>query len=183
LEEGVGGTMKGMKNLPLIIGIALPIVFIAVIAAVLYVPSLFVNPKHDFLYTLPDSNYYYYGSYENEYVVKNGALTVSPLPLRGDEKILATLPDLYLYDVETDTSKQIDREEAQMLKLSPGPSSPDGYLVEYRYSNSGIFELFGGGGNDNGYVIQKEGAAKHLSGLGNANGWSGNFSFVAWIID
>lgn len=169
-----------MKNFPLIVGIALPIVFIAIIVSVLYVPGLFINPQYDFIYTLRDNNYYY-GNYRNDYEVRGGTLAAVPQPIRENVEFAADIPDLYLYDIETNTSRYIERADAERFSLDPGPSSPDGYQVQYRYSNSGIFELFGGGGNNGGYYIEGEDGAKRLPGIGSVNSWLGNFTFIGWV--
>ena len=176
--------MKITKNIPLFIGIILPIVFILILSVVFFTPSLFIKPQYNFLY----STYYYdYNNrYSTTYVVENNRLSLSPLPTtagvtdtyKGDN-----LP-LYLYDVKNNSTHQVDWSEAKNFNIDPGPSSPDGYIVKYQYSNDGIFELFGSNGNQNGYVISKGNGSKKLNGL-NFNDYrrynSGNFKFIGWV--
>ena len=174
------------KNLPLIIGIALPVLFIGIISIVIFTPSLFVNPKYNFLYSTDDAYYYYNQGYRNNYKVDNNRLISEvtqtqpgvAYTYRGDA------PNLFLYDVKADTSHQIDFTEAKKLFLDPGPSSPDGYIVKYEYNNDGIFELFGSRNNNSGYFISKDSGKKKLTGLtGNNNNYynQGPFNFIGWI--
>ncbi len=149
------------KNIPLIVGIALPFVLIAVLAAIVYIPSLFVNPSHNFVYTYED-RYYYDGSYDTRYEVENGKIVVKDIPRLQSEEMKVTEdvvhkgnPPLYMYDVKHHTTHKITLEEAQAMMLDPGPSSPDGYSVEYRYGHDGIFEIFGSSGNSSDYYLIK----------------------------
>lgn len=177
------------KNLPIIIGIALPLVFIAVISIVLFVPSLFVKPGYDFLYTTDERDYYYDydGAYQNTFRVVDGRITLEPVAVRSDVVPVkplvykAAMPTLYRYDVETDTSREVSFVEAQKLSLDPGPSSPDGYTVEYDYGHDGIFEIFGSNGNGNAYVISKGNGGKRLTGLAGDRYYYGNFRLLGWV--
>lgn len=177
--------MKITKNIPLLIGITLPIVFILIISVVIFTPSLFIKPQYNFLYSNNDSYYYDYNNrYSNTYVVENNRLSLSPLPATAGVTYKADNPPLYLYDVKNNSSHQVEWSEAKNFNIDPGPSSPDGYVVKYQYSNDGIFELFGSNGNQNGYVISKGNGSKKLNGL-NSNGYSyynsGNFKFIGWV--
>lgn len=172
-----------MKNLPLIVGIALPLAFILVIVGVLYIPRLSITPAHDFLYTTGEA-YYDYGPYRNTYDVKDGKLITEAVTPREGQQFRADAPDIYRYDVEAKTSTQIEASEAVKLKLAPGPSSPDGYSVEYRYSHDGVFELFGGGSDNGGYYVTKGGAGKRLPGVSvSGRGWSNDVRVIGWIIE
>jgi hypothetical protein len=180
------------KNLPLVVGIALPVVFVIVISIVLFVPSFFIKPQHDFLYTTDEREYYYNYNpeYQNTYEVENGSIVVVPntvnsnsnsnsdsdIPLKGET------PTLYRYDIETNTSHQITLEEAKNLSLDPGPSSPDGYAVSYHYGHDGIFELFGSDNDNNGHYISKGNARKRLATLsGDTYRSYGYFKLIGWI--
>ena len=41
--------MYKLKNIPLLIGIALPIIFIFAISVIIFTPSLFIKPQYNFL--------------------------------------------------------------------------------------------------------------------------------------
>ncbi len=170
---------------------ALPLVFIIVISIVIFTPSLFIRPMHDFVYT-EERGDYYNRQYQNTYKVENDRIALDPIPVTTKEVIVyengspkkELAPKLYRYTVKTNSVRQIDFDEAKNLMLDPGPSSPDGYTISYQYGHSGIFELFGSNGNDNGYFISKGSGKKRLSGLVGDNyrySYQGNFKLIGWI--
>jgi hypothetical protein len=173
--------MKATKNIPLLIGIALPVIFILVISIVIFTPSLFLNPQYNFLYS--NDNSYYNQSYLNTYVVKDNHVSLNPTPTTPGIISNASNPTLFLYDVKNNSTHQVDFNEAKNFIVDPGPSSPDGYIVKYQYSNYGIFSLFGSNDNQNGYVISKGNSSKHLNGLNTSgdNYYSNNFKFIGWV--
>lgn len=170
------------RHLPLIIGISLPIIFIVVIAVVIFTPSFFVKPQYDFIYVDGD-NYYRNGQgYQNTYKVENERIVLEPIAPRENISQNKVAPTLYLYDVKTNSSHQITLEEAQTYAVDPGPSSPDGYTVAYQYGHNGIFELFGSSSDNNGYFISKNNGKKKLSGLTVGTYYSsGGFNLIGWI--
>jgi hypothetical protein len=146
------------KNLPLIIGLALPIIFIIIIAAVVYWPSNFVNPKHNFVY-LDQS----YGSYLTDIVVVEDKITTVS---SGTSDMYAKQPTIYLYDFSKNASYEITLEEAKQLSVTKGPASPDGYSIGRNNSHSGIFEIFGSYEDNSGYFISSpDGAKRKLTGI------------------
>src|ERR1035437_6083899 len=177
-----------IKNLPLLVGIALPILFILIISIVVFTPSFFIKPQFNFLYSSADQNSYsYYQGYRSSFVVNDGQLSLNAFPdQRNGVKVeyKADMPPLYLYDVKTDSSHQISFSEAQKYNLDPGPSSPDGYTVKYEYNSEGIFGIFGSSGNNAGYFFEKDGGKKKINGLSNAgNGYyysSGSMGIIGW---
>ncbi len=179
------------KNLPLIVGIALPIVFIIIISVVIFLPSFFIKPQYNFIYAL-DNNYYAYNqSYKNTFGVENGKIVSVPisaplnLPRREVVNYLGDYPKIYLYNVKNGTSHEIGFAEAEKLSLDAGPSSPDGYSISYEYGNYGFFDLIGGNNNSNGYFIYKGNAKKRLLGFVDDNsryyGSNSNFKIIGWI--
>ncbi len=175
------------NHFPLIVGIALPIIFIVIIAIVIFTPSLFVKPGHNFIYTTEATDVYsYYQSYKNTYFVENNKIISKPTPIPAKEYegygYKGEFPTLYMYDVVTNTSHEVTASDITNLNLDPGPSSPDGYTVAYDYSHEGIFELFGSNGNNSGYFISKGNGKKKLDGLlGNSYGGRDSFRLIGWI--
>ena len=170
-----------MKNLPLFIGIALPVVFIIIVSIIIFTPSLFIKPEHNFVYS-NEGEYSYYGRDRNVYAVENGQITLVPIQLAETKKPVGDLPTLFIYDVKKNSTRQITLEEAKKLALDPGPTSFDGFIVQYKYNNDGFFELFGDNGNDNGYFIVKGRGMKKLRGLDSGRYWDrSNFKFIGWI--
>ena len=176
--------MKITKNIPLLVGIALPIIFILIISTVVFTPSLFIKPQYNFLYS-SDNSYDYYNRYSNTYEVKDGHIALTPVPPINGYAYKTCNPPLYLYDVKSNTSSKVEFNEVSNLGIDAGPSSPDGYSVTYKYSNDGIFGIFGGSNSSqNGYVISKGNGAKRLEGL-TSSGYSyynsGNFQLLGWV--
>ncbi|MEK7095495.1 MAG: hypothetical protein AAB917_02440 [Patescibacteria group bacterium] len=176
------------KNLPLVIGIVLPIIFIIIISLVIFLPKASLKPLHNFIYSA-ETPYYSYnnGPYKNTYKIESGRLITQALPINPEYNknivFKADNPPLYLYDVKNESAHEITLEEAQRYILDPGPSSPDGYSVGYSYGHDGIFEIFGSDGNDNGYYVSKGNAKRKLPGLTNGTRYSydGNFKLIGWV--
>ncbi len=174
------------KNLPLIVGISLPIIFIIIISFIVFLPNTFVKPAHNFLYQGESVNY---SNYRNEYGVENGQIVVKPVPHINEmilkdpyfAQSLTDLPPIYFYDVEKDSSYEISLDEARGYELSAGPSSPDGYSVIYDYSHNGIFEIFGSYDNNSGYFISSSnGGKKKINGI-KGNRYYGDLKIIGWI--
>lgn len=172
------------KNLPLIVGIALPVVLIAAISVAIFVPSLSIRPAHSFLYTLanPYSSYApapYGEGYKKSYDVENGHLAEKPVPAPKGQAFLGDAPPLYLYDMAAGASHKISLADAANYSLDPGPSSPDGYFVNYEYGRGGF--LFFDGGGDGGYYAEKGTGRRRLPGIGSSSEYPGSFVLVGWI--
>lgn len=166
------------------IGISLPVIFVIIISVFVFLPAMFINPEHNFIYSNQRDYYYdYYGNNKQvNYYISNGHITASNLPTTTAE-MNKPYPKLYLYDVKNDTTKEISIDEAKVYLVDPGPSSPDGYTVKYQSNNSGIFELFGSNGRSSGYVISKGGGSKNLTGLYNTgyDYYYGSFKLIGWV--
>ncbi len=167
------------KNFPLIIGIAVPVVFIIIMMAIVYLPKLSINPEHNFIYTVNNA----YNQYRNSYRVENGSIVIYANPISTYSSYKGDYPELYIYDIEKNTSKMISQSEASKLGLEPGPSSPDGYNVGYSRGSYGLIDIFGGGQSDSGFYIEKDGARKKLSGLGigQSSYYYSNIEVIGWI--
>ncbi|MDQ3014506.1 MAG: hypothetical protein M3Q73_01430 [bacterium] len=176
------------KHIPLLIGMALPFIFIIIIAVVVYLPSTFVNPEYDFLYST-NERYYYDRLYKNYYDIENGKIVVRSYNLSSSTinsyqpRQVEDLPPLYRYDIETDASREITFEEVQKLNLDPGPTSPDGYTIAYRYNHDGIFELFGSSNSNRGFYISRGKGKKNLPSITmNGNYYSeSSLKLVGWV--
>lgn len=171
--------MLGLKadTLPLAIGLGLPVLFIVLVAGAIYLPSASLSLAHDFLYTT--DGYQGYNGYANTYRLESGSLVKvsTGVPERAGYP-LPDAPELFYYDASEDTTRSISYADAAVLSLVPGPSSPDGFLIEYSYGGGGF--PFGGGG-DGGYVARKDGGAKRLPGLAGSGGYRGQIEVVGWV--
>lgn len=179
--------MNNKLNPAIIIGISLPILMIILVASVIYVPSFLVKPQHNFVYSDYRPNYDYY-NYTKYYDLVDGQIVEKLTPGKNTQSEVVyaeqnkIVPKLYLYDVKEHSSKEISLQDANKFSLVAGPSSPDGFSLEYEYGNNGIFELFGSSGRDRGLFLKK-GMAKERLSISNTNYYYGadRFSVIAWI--
>jgi hypothetical protein len=191
---------KLKQNLALVVGLAIPIFMMVVIAGVIYFPRL-LNPveptQYDFVYAVGDGVAYstYGGSYpypakgvwqKYSYRVVDGQLVrqeALPIPKEYENMPVATdEPRFYVYHVSTHKSTEISFEEVSQLPLDPGPKSPDGFeVVRGNGRGGGMFPFgYSGGDNYNKKYIRKEYYAEPLD-LNLPQDYYGEF-FVAWII-
>ncbi|MEK7185056.1 MAG: hypothetical protein AAB726_00320 [Patescibacteria group bacterium] len=176
------------KNIPLIIAIALPVVLILAVLGTVLVPKFTMSPEYDFIYT----DYYYQGGFYNDfnyyYDMQDGFIVKKDIlpPPAGQEYLYRNRvprdPSLYFYDVKKDTSRKISYEEVRVLRLEPGPTSPDGFLIENIYSDNGIFDLFGSNSDRNGLFLVKNAYKKKLK-IQNMDFFYGNSHTpaIGWI--
>ena len=155
------------KNLPLIVGISLPIFFIIAMFLAVVAPSFFIKPQHNFIYSLYSSDYYGSSKYENGFGVEDGRIVLIPFVAKVQENLnKIEMPPLYLYNVKENTTHLISFDEASDLILDPGPSSQDGYIAEYQYGgHDGVFEIFGSDGDRSGVYVSKGNSKKKLVGM------------------
>lgn len=175
------------KNLPIILGILLPVVFIVIMFFVVSAPFNKVNPEHNFIYIFDNSDPYYY-QYKNTYELSNGKVISKTLDIPKDNaynsnRTIKDYPTMYIHDVKNDTSREITLSDAQKYELISGPSSPDGYTVGYVYGSFNLFDeiLLGGGSRNNGYYITKGNLQKKLNMASPYTYYTGNFRIIGWV--
>ena len=123
---------ENKRNVPLIVAFSIPVLMIVLTVISIYVPTLFIKPRIDFIYST-GGNY----CYKHRYSVKNGKIIENEIKI--NEKDHCQQPPesrLYYYDVEEDISLELIFEKAQRYTLYIGPKSIDG------------FEVVSGGGSD-----------------------------------
>ncbi|PIW67536.1 MAG: hypothetical protein CO036_02520 [Candidatus Omnitrophica bacterium CG_4_9_14_0_2_um_filter_43_12] len=170
--------MSSKKNISLIIGIAIPIFMIFLIAISIYLPSLFAPaPQFNFLYVTEDS----YGQ-NRQYGVENGVLV--KYEVKYPEHYTPRAARLFIHDVSRNTNQEVSFEEAQKLKLDANVKSPDGYEVVYGSSGYGFFPFFFSGGyNYNTMYLKGHNASKKLELESSNDGryYYRNRRFLGWI--
>ena len=171
--------MNPKKDISLIIGIAIPILMIVLVAASIYLPSLFSPPpRFNFLYVTDDG--YYQGQ---QYVVERGTLVKQGVIY--PERYTPRAARLFVHDVVKNESKEISFEDAQRLHLDPSGKSPDGFEVVYGSREDGIFPLFFFTSTDYNTIYMKGHNASRKLDLPSktAEGYYYNsrFRFLGWI--
>ncbi len=171
--------MKNKENIPLIIGIALPLLMIVFVAASIYVPRWFTDPpQYDFLYSNAD---YYRLDYDYEVVdgrlIKIYSATDRDIS-ESDLLIIEEEAVFYLHDLSENESEKISFDLASDLILDDSKESPDGYKIE-RGSGGGMF----GNNNYNKLYIKGNGSSRKLD-LERGTGYRYyDFNFIGWITE
>ncbi|MEX2054791.1 MAG: hypothetical protein WD972_01290 [Candidatus Andersenbacteria bacterium] len=178
--------MNLKKNIPLIVGLAIPVIMVIVVAATIYLPRLANKPQTDFLYQT-GGDYYT----QRQYVVENGKLIKLDIPDEDLEKIppyeraRTKNVTLYRYDAQTNTNQELSLAEAQELNLDPNNESPDGFTISRGSYGGDIFSMFGGGTSQRKWYLKSDRTSFEID-LKNTSDeyWYDNGSnFVGWIID
>jgi hypothetical protein len=171
------------KNLPLILGFAIPILMVVFVIGTIYVPALIVKPHYGFVYAT-GNRYYDYGDH---YVVESGKVIKKTIPVPKNSTNNYPYQDnlkLYIYDTEKDSSKEITLDEAQKLTLDQNIKSPDGFVLDQGYGNSGIFELFGSNRDYNAHYLKKGIVSKKIyltTPSNNIYSYNGDIQFLGWV--
>jgi hypothetical protein len=146
------------------------------IAGSIYLPALFVRPHVNFLYSIGDDSYY--GQW---YAVDNGRLLKREPTSLYNSTPPGAPGDLYIYDVEAESSRQISEATAMALHLDSSTKSSDGFSVIYGRSSSSFFPFF--------YDSYTDYNSRYISGHGYSNrinvadaGRYSSFKFLGWIL-
>lgn len=171
--------MNAGKNLPLLVGLAIPFLMILFVAASIYLPQLFshAEPKQDFLYVTGES-------YPTEhFVVRNGKLEKREIKL-PENRPPPREPRLFVHDVSKNESREISFDEAQKFILDSRNQSADGFEVVYGTRGSGFFPLLFWSDTDYQSVYLKgPGKARKMNVVLSAPPhYYYNFRFLGWIV-
>lgn len=154
------------KELILLFSIPLAILVIALIA--MLASRLLMQPEYDFIYASCESY-----ACTDRYIVNNGQLE------REFANDTAHRPtDLYLYNVEDDSSRRISLDEAEEYRLDGSSRAPDGYELTYESSGGSSFLLLHHSGNS-GWQLQKGWASRFIS----IDGSRWNVEKIGWVIE
>lgn len=170
------------KNLTFIFGISIPILMIIFIAISIYVPSLFEKPTYNFLYVVGQDYYYnYVYSVENGILIKKEISQPSYKDYARPVGAVVKEPKFFIYDVASDSAREVSFDEAQDLTLDSNMTSPDGFKVVGESNSGGFFSSFYGVGGDYGtkYLKGKNSSKKLNIELGDYNYY--DFNFLGWI--
>lgn len=190
--------MKFIKqNIIILIAFTLPILLIAGVALSVYIPSLFLSTKYNFVYTVcadrvnRDYRYNCNNYPQKHYSVANNKIVLNKIDptLDSDNDQILDIDENYdiriiLHDTEKNESREITFEEAQTLTLSDFITSPDGVSVTGNYSGDSSFFVFGGSSSPYGYYLTKGQIKDKLNLINNPNEYyyRDNFQFIGWIL-
>lgn len=173
---------------PLFLIVGVPILFVVIVAIMVYLPSSLAKPQHDLVY-MSNGNYYYSSS-EN-FFVQDEKIQAHVLPADVPQKLAnenlekhkeRELKDIrtaqfFIFNVETKTVESISFKEASELRIKPSSLSPDGYEFTRSRRTGNIFSFFFSGSNYGGYVLKKGLATVKLP-INNQR-----VKFMGWIIN
>ena len=161
-------TSAKKQKLAAIIGVLIPLFFIVIVAVSVYLPSLSIKPKYDFLYTAG------YNGASNNYKVENGKLQ----KVYDKFSYESDFPTIYRYNAQTNSSRSIDFTNTNYLSLDDSSKSPDGYAVKGNSNDSGGFLFWSSSSNDD-VFIQKGTGGKKIETSGDVY----DFKFLGWVVN
>ncbi len=167
------------KNLPLIAGLSIPVLMMALVAISIYIPRMFApKAKTDFVYCIGG-----YGA-QNYYSIQNGVITQREL--LPHEKANKMSMSLYLHDMPANVSREISLAEAQKMKLDSREMSPEGFAVLGGVNDYGLMSwmFFGGGGDRLGMYLAGHNSSQKLKLAGSGQGSLYYYKtphFLGWV--
>ncbi len=176
--------MKAVKNVPLIAGISIPLAMILFVAASIYLPGIFVQPKYGFLYLNGDTSQYscqWRYEVEGQHLVPRANLP----PLNQNYRQQYCSVTLWVYDVRNNTNRQVSLEEAQRFTLDNSPTSPDGFEITRGSGGGSFLFFFDVGSRDyNATYLRGHNVSRNidLHKEGESSSYYNRFKFLGWIL-
>lgn len=166
------------ENIPLVIGLSIPVVMIIFIAIAVYLPTMFVHvdpPQYNFLYMINNgTDGYHYDVVKNkltrkEIKTKNSYYNPNNYGVK-----------FFTFDFKTRRNLELSFEEAEQLNLNSNAESLDGFRIEYGRRSRGFFPFYSGYNYNERYLV-KEGYSEKLKLYQTERNYY-NFRFLGWII-
>ncbi|MDA1168792.1 MAG: hypothetical protein O3A36_00450 [bacterium] len=183
------------STISLIVGLAIPVVMVILIALAVLIPGRNINPTTDFIYATGS-----YPSYttrdentviQHDLTIKNGILVdatqsypvANNYPPYFHEK--ESVPRLFIHNTTENSNKEISLEEAKTLRLSAESKSPDGFTVSFGRRSYGVFPFFFDSGSDDSEhaYLSNQTASKEITLTSGAPKDIYSFQLVGWIIE
>lgn len=159
-----------LKDLLLLFAIPAAIAIFA--AAVVYIPRLLANPKHDFIYSVCDDY-----RCSNGYSV-NAAGYVAQKYVSSSDYYDHHPASLRYYTASNDSTRSLTLEEAKQYGLDSSSKSPDGYTLSRESSSSGF--LFWGD-YDEGWYLKNGTKKKKITITNGSPYYSRDVTFLGWV--
>jgi hypothetical protein len=145
--------MNIRKHFALVVGISLPILMVAFVAASIYIPRALNHPKADFVYSVTDRTAYPPASQNTKY---------------------------YLHHVQANRSDPVSESDFHRMALNPSAQSPEGYTVQSG-DTAGTFTFFGSYPAYGAYYLIGHGASFKLNLSYPSNNYNYEFKFLGWV--
>lgn len=187
------------ENFVLIVGLALPVLLIALFFVASVLPkSMAVPPQHEMLFTTTRYDYQNPPSHNIDFFVKDGALTarVSKGTAQPPQNYIKRL---MVYDGKTQSVREIPYNISEVgevpdgseiifsafnnLKVDGSSKAPDGYEFDNSNSYGGGFLMHGlfGGGYRQGFRVTKGAVSFKIPENANSD-YGFDIRFIGWII-
>lgn len=182
------------STISLIVGLAIPVVMVILIALAVLLPGKSLNPTTDFVYVI--GSYPTYTTREgntitqHEIIVRDGTIedaaqiyeTDAIYPPYPYEK--ESIPRFFIHNTLENSNKEISIEEAKKLRILPEQTSPDGFTVSFGRQSYGVFPFFYNEGNSDtqrAYLSDKK-ASKEIQLISDTSANIYSFQLVGWVL-
>jgi hypothetical protein len=163
----------------LLIGLGIPVVMIAIIAAAICVPrylSGIEDPRYDFLYAIGYAE-------KIRTFVEDGRLCQEEVEAKCVASISPVRPELqfFVHRVGTNTSDRLTFEQASELCLDATAFSPDGYEIVHGRRSELLFPMWSSRDYRTRYLMKDGRAIKLELEIGEGFRYANNMTFLGWI--
>lgn len=184
------------SKISLIIGLALPALMVAGIAALVFLPNASLKPTTDFIYVVGP-----YPSYttrtentttQHEIAITNGKLTHTETNYTENSGLIGnafyppnknTVPRFFMHHTATDTNEEIDIEKIRALQLSSDRKSPDGFSLTFGKQSYGVFPFFFDNNSDREHAyLSTDHGSKEITLVSDTSITYYEFQLVGWVI-
>lgn len=176
-EQNVQAPKQSSHLKDLILLFAVPVGVVLIAAAVIYLPRIFANPQHDFIYSYCED----YQCRDKYFVDADGHIEQTEEYFYNTfEKSYYPNATLYYYDVSNDSSRSIALSDAQKFTLNTSSRDPDGYILKHEESNGGF--LFWSDYSDR-WSLGDGPKKKRVLLASDTNYSSKEINFLGWVED
>lgn len=179
-------------NISLFIGLALPVVMVAIISAVVFFPSKSLHPTTDFIYVVGS-----YPSYttrngndatQHDFSIKNGKIVDAtttyndrgayiPYPPEKDGT-----PRFFIHHTSTNTNEEVDLKYLDNFTLSSDRTSPEGLTLTFGKRSYGVFPFFFDSSTDREHAyLSTNKASKEITLISDTSINYYEFQLVGWV--
>ncbi len=166
-------------DVALIIGLAIPVLMIVLVAAAIYMPRFLADiedPQVDFLYSVGYTNRYRYFVEDGRLQLEERESECEAQNSRGKEKI-----QFFIHRVRENTGERVSFEEASMLRLDDTALSPDGYELAYGRRSEFLFPMWSSRDYRTRYLRKERRAIRLELEIGESFDYATNMTFLGWI--
>lgn len=164
----------------LLLFLLIPSLVIALVAAFLWLPSVFAKPAYDFIYSYcPEFN-----RCDDDFTVSSEGYVTQ----RQTERRTSVYTDydrktttLYYHDTVKNATRQINIDEVKRYKLNTSSVSPDSYRLQRANGEGASGFLFWGDSGDYGWYLKNGAKKKKVDMASGIDYYSDSVNFLGWV--